>query len=296
MLWLIDQQAELPKHILSGKFFQTQPFLHTKRQMDCFDIMVGLQGKLYITQEDKPLVLEPDHFLLLRPDVKHYGHIESPAPLSYYYSHFQLRNEVNFIEDQESHQLTSQCQSPQDAYIIPEYGKIYNTDRICQLFAQLVDYGAQNTQNKCSDKVMDRLLSVLLMELSQQALQSLEAEKSGTCTKCSRGMNEIINYIQMNSDQGLAVSEIASQFNYNAEYLTTYFRKVTGSPLLTYIHKTQLAKAKPMLLNSSMKIKDVAYAVGFQDEKCFMKVFKKYEDLTPSQYRNAFANAFLSNK
>jgi YesN/AraC family two-component response regulator len=42
------------------------------------------------------------------------------------------------------------------------------------------------------------------------------------------------------------------------------------------------------LYSTTLSIKEIGFQVGFSDEKYFMKVFKKLEGLSPSQYRHAF--------
>jgi len=46
------------------------------------------------------------------------------------------------------------------------------------------------------------------------------------------------------------------------------------------------------LLNSSFSISEIAKQVGFNDDKHFMKLFETFEDVTPTQYRNAY---FIKN-
>ncbi|MCI7499725.1 MAG: AraC family transcriptional regulator [Oscillospiraceae bacterium] len=37
-----------------------------------------------------------------------------------------------------------------------------------------------------------------------------------------------------------------------------------------------------------MRQTEAAFSCGFSDEKYFMKVFKKFEGMTPAQYKNSF--------
>lgn len=57
---------------------------------------------------------------------------------------------------------------------------------------------------------------------------------------------------------------------------------------MTYIHDIKMTKAKELLTNTTMTVKEIAHHVGFSDEKYFMRLFKKYEKMTPSQFRNAY--------
>ena len=48
------------------------------------------------------------------------------------------------------------------------------------------------------------------------------------------------------------------------------------------------AVAKNLLTNRTLSIYRIADMCGFSDEKYFMKLFKRYEGITPTQYRKAF--------
>lgn len=66
--------------------------------------------------------------------------------------------------------------------------------------------------------------------------------------------------------------------------------------LKEYIHITRLRKATDLLSSSNLSIKEIANEVGFQDEKYFMRVFKKYKKMTPSEFRNAYYRTHLNNE
>lgn len=66
------------------------------------------------------------------------------------------------------------------------------------------------------------------------------------------------------------------------------FRKRTGTYFTDYVNQIRIAKARTLLYRTMLSIKEIAWQVGFADEKYFMKVFKKIEGISPTQYRNAF--------
>lgn len=47
----------------------------------------------------------------------------------------------------------------------------------------------------------------------------------------------------------------------------------------------RIKKAKELLKNDSMSIKEVGYSVGYSDPNYFSKVFKKYEGISPTEYK-----------
>ncbi|MDR3341484.1 MAG: helix-turn-helix domain-containing protein [Treponema sp.] len=69
------------------------------------------------------------------------------------------------------------------------------------------------------------------------------------------------------------------------------FPRVHGYAPDEIYHRDQNLNAKKLLIESSESIKEIAYKIGFNDEKAFMKKFKQFEDITPTKYRNAFSRA-----
>ena len=298
MLYLIAKNINAASHLLSGKFYRVEPFLHKSRVLEFADIMVGIKGRLYITQEDREYCLTQNNFLTVFPGCNHFGPRESPPGLSYYWCHFNLTGSLSIVDEEELKQrlmmmnsgLEDEC--VEDYYILPEFGEIKNTNRVNQLFSQIVDYSVKNNY---SPRVTDCAISLLLMELTQITLDRLNALGPQT-GGANRQMHEIMEWIRLYYKQGLTVKELAQNFGYSPDYLSTAFRKAVGLPLLQYIHRTQIAEAKQLLLTTPDRIKDIACEVGFNDEKYFMKLFKQHEGVSPSEFRNAYSSTYLSNE
>jgi YesN/AraC family two-component response regulator len=63
-----------------------------------------------------------------------------------------------------------------------------------------------------------------------------------------------------------------------------------------YIALIRISNAKKLLLETDLTIKEIAYQVGYADEKEFMKRFKLMEEVTPKTYRNAFPRTKMVKK
>ena len=100
-------------------------------------------------------------------------------------------------------------------------------------------------------------------------------------------IDRIMEIIQKNlSAENLSVNGIAEQVGVTPSHLSRYFKHQMGTGVLEYIHQSRVELAKDMLKNSSeVKIRDVAVKSGFCNITTFIRVFKKYEGMTPGQYR-----------
>ncbi|WP_075557739.1 MULTISPECIES: helix-turn-helix domain-containing protein [Parabacteroides] len=95
-------------------------------------------------------------------------------------------------------------------------------------------------------------------------------------------------------DSGLAAKEGLPTVNYFADkiclspnYFGDLVKKETGKSAKEYIQLKMLNLAKEELLNPEKSITQVAYSLGFQYPQHFVRFFKKYGNMTPSEYRRA---------
>lgn len=121
------------------------------------------------------------------------------------------------------------------------------------------------------------------------ALIACEQEKNNTSSP--KKIEEIKQYIDHNYTQnGLNVSSVADAFGISDSYLSRAFKSLTGVNVLEYIQKLRVNKAKQLLQNDEETIKAVAEKVGFLDTQSFVRTFKKYEGLSPSEYKKIHAD------
>ncbi|MCI3920782.1 response regulator [Paenibacillus sp. TRM 82003] len=98
-------------------------------------------------------------------------------------------------------------------------------------------------------------------------------------------MQEIADYIEQNYREELSLQEIADRFGLSREYISRRFKQERGENLSDFLLRTRIERAKLLLLNTAMRVAQVAEMVGYADEKYFSKVFKKAVGVSPNQYR-----------
>ena len=85
----------------------------------------------------------------------------------------------------------------------------------------------------------------------------------------------------------IKISDIASACHYSSAFISRFFKEKSGVTINTYLKKIRMEKAKKLLLESDMRIEDIAASVGFSDTNYFISFFSTYFGLPPKQYRNA---------
>lgn len=102
---------------------------------------------------------------------------------------------------------------------------------------------------------------------------------------------EILHYIQENiyNPKQLKANIISEHFNISLNYFGKYFKKQTGETLQEYISNYKLRLIEARLLNTDMRINEIADELHFSDESHLNKVFRKHKGINPSEFRKTFS-------
>ncbi len=126
------------------------------------------------------------------------------------------------------------------------------------------------------------------MHAQLQSLTSLLLEQYQSYMGSKRHwlIDKIVAYINENYASALTMRDVASAFFLNPSYFCKLFKEETGVTFTNYLMKVRVENAKRFMAESSMKLYDVASAVGYTNVQYFSTVFKEIEGITPSQYRS----------
>lgn len=85
----------------------------------------------------------------------------------------------------------------------------------------------------------------------------------------------------------LSLKTQAQLLNVNPSYLSALFKKETGITLTDYVNTKRIEHAALLLRTTDLQVQTVAQRCGIFDVNYFTKLFKKYENKTPREYREA---------
>jgi two-component system response regulator YesN len=101
---------------------------------------------------------------------------------------------------------------------------------------------------------------------------------------------EIIRMIESGFDTDLTLEVCARRMNYSPNYLTKVFRKETGINFSEYLSEYRMKMAKKWLVETDMKISEIAEKLKYNTPANFIRYFRKLEGCTPGQYRENYLN------
>ncbi|WP_029276759.1 AraC family transcriptional regulator [Pedobacter borealis] len=92
-------------------------------------------------------------------------------------------------------------------------------------------------------------------------------------------------YMQDNLDRILTLEMIAENVNISASHFSAIFKKRTGFPPIEYLNHLKIQKACQFLQFTDLRIKEIAFKIGLEDQYYFSRLFNKVMGISPTQYR-----------
>ena len=127
------------------------------------------------------------------------------------------------------------------------------------------------------------------VELIYEFFDKLDDYYSAFRFNIGKDITQITDFISSQSDDpNLSATMICDRFRISPSYLSHLFKKRTGMKLVDYIHQVRLAKAKTLLETSEQSIAEIGSQVGYISGASFATTFKKYESMTPREYREHY--------
>lgn len=268
----------ITEHLLIDDVFSIQPKAHLtivyiqkgKGMSRYEDHKVPFKkGKLFIIPFDTPYSFESKDGQILV--------IECPQSFI-----TQIRTEADRIETCDNiNKLT---------YITHNYhtkaGCVFQSEEDAVFAEQLLHSIQREHNNHTQDYLIIRQCISILLNLVARNLILNDYEQVNENRK-AQDIMKMITYIQqyIGHKEKLTLESLANKFSISKNYLGEYFKKQTGISLQDYILDYKLKLVETRLKYSNSRLKEIAFELGFNDESHLSKLFKKYKQMTPSQYK-----------
>lgn len=97
-------------------------------------------------------------------------------------------------------------------------------------------------------------------------------------------------YIRQNYKNIRSLEDISNDVGLNHNSLREAFAREMGMTLSSFLNKVRCRKACEFLKKTNSKLYAIALDVGFKSDKYFIKVFEKFEGISPEKYRKRIKN------
>jgi AraC family L-rhamnose operon regulatory protein RhaS len=158
--------------------------------------------------------------------------------------------------------------------------------KISQLYKMLYD-----EINPCQGEYWvcrSRSFFLEILFLIQYVHTNVETDERIQLPDSSMDLNEIILYLHTNYQNKITIEDLTKTFHMNRTTLAERFRESTGMSIKDYLIKLRIKLSAVLLRDTALPISEIMYRVGFNEANHFSRIFKKYMDCSPSDYRKKF--------
>ena len=248
-------------------FFHYEPGYYLKRsKYDSFLLMHIKSGICTININEKNYMAEKDQIVLLDCYRPHeYGNLGTDI-LEISWLHFDgplAREYYDLIT------------STQGNILIPRnlYQFAHNMEKMLNLY---------RSSSPIRESSISGYITQMLTELLNIRTDSVrESSRSGM-------VENALAYINEHFAEPVSLNMIAKNANLSPYYFTRVFTAETGFTPYQYLIATRLNSAKFLLKTPGISVKEIAFSSGFNSESSFCSTFRKWENMTPSEYRSRY--------
>ncbi|HZG87817.1 helix-turn-helix domain-containing protein [Paenibacillus sp.] len=95
----------------------------------------------------------------------------------------------------------------------------------------------------------------------------------------------MIEFMKGRLGEPIGIQEIADAVGVSVSLASQLFKQEMDDTIYGYFTKLRMDRAGELLVETDEKISDIAAKVGYQHENSFIRVFRKYKNITPGKYR-----------
>jgi AraC-like DNA-binding protein len=133
----------------------------------------------------------------------------------------------------------------------------------------------------------EMLTSCVLTNMLTEIMQTLPAYDTGDVPQ---KIGVIRDYIDENFPKNIYLEKLSSKFALSKYHLCREFKKYIGQSPNEYLITTRINNAKKILRFTDLHVSEICDAVGFASANHFFYLFKKHENISPSEYRKQWKN------
>lgn len=148
----------------------------------------------------------------------------------------------------------------------------------------LLNRATHEMENALNLQQMQACLERIVAQLARRQQPAAQSGENGMQEEILRLIDE--NY--MNAD--FNITRLADMMGRNLSYISKSFKDRTGIGLYDYLNRVRIAHAKKLIDQSNAPISSLIGQAGFENLGSFIRVFKKYEGMTPGAYQKSDRN------
>lgn len=126
-------------------------------------------------------------------------------------------------------------------------------------------------------------------EIKNWFVEHFESACQNIVNKKSVHENQVVanatSYINENYAKDISLDELSRELNLSPYYLSKLFKEEVGVTFMEYLTNLKIERAKELLSESMLTMKEICVEIGYADPNYFSRIFKKTVGMTPTEFR-----------
>ncbi|MBO5059467.1 MAG: helix-turn-helix transcriptional regulator [Clostridia bacterium] len=167
-------------------------------------------------------------------------------------------------------------------------------ENIRQLYVQIINiiFKVMRLKNLTYDHegvgdltLLGNIMSQSAEEVYTLIIKYIDVIKIQTQSSDKVDINTVIAYMQSHFHEDLYLDSVAEVFSTTSKYLSKKIKAELNVTFTEYLTFLRIEKAKRLLLSDDMSITDIYLSIGYNNRNTFIRCFKNYTGLTPSEFK-----------
>ncbi len=126
------------------------------------------------------------------------------------------------------------------------------------------------------------LIKEFLQKFLLECTAAIQSERK---TEIHPVVKKVCDYLDKNLSQDISLEDAADYAGVSSFYLSKLFKEEKGETFINFISDKRLEKARQLLADTELSIKEITAEVGYNDQNYFSRIFKNKYGLSPKEYR-----------
>jgi AraC-like DNA-binding protein len=282
----------LPSFLAGGKMtYQTGQYHPDRRDIGVFDLLIVTEGCLFLGEQGEKYEVAGGQFLILYPNGHHYPTAVCQTETHFYWFHFLAANRWKHVEKPASEKCErvkrrNLFSEQPFAIRLPKYGAARNMETVERICRQLVH--SLSDTSFFGEWQRHIWFQQLLQELCMHTAADTPSQAAVVAERAAE-------FLRKNYYRKINYRDLGEALRFHPNHIARCMRAVLDCTPMEYLQKVRVEQARLLLVSSGLSIEQIAECCGFSQSAYFSRIFKRYEGMSPNEFRKQYGLRFTKD-
>lgn len=260
-----------------------QRFFHQEESHDFWEIVCAVKGNVVCTANGKDVLVNERELIFHKPNEKHSLTVNGGVDTGVFVISFECLSEAMRFFGNRKIKLN-----------VRQLNYIRQIIEIAKRTYDITFYDLENDNMALlpqptlgGEQLIKNLTEMLLIDI----MRTLTETDSGNDVFLqeqeinNKLAENVIAILKENVYKKLTIEQICKKINYSKAHLFKQFKLSTGKCVMQYYLELKIKKAKELIKNGELSVKEISELLCFDTPNYFSKTFKKVTGLNPTEYK-----------